>query len=86
VQRFKAADAILIVTPEYNSFVLGVLKKAADWASCPCDDSAWDEKPLNIMDATLGTLGTAWAQYHLRQMFDFLNMFPLNQSDVFLPQ
>lgn len=80
----RAADAILIVTPEYNYSVPGVLKNAIDWASRPYGDSAWDGKPVAIMGASVGTLGTARAQYHLRQMFVFLNMFPLNRPEVMI--
>jgi chromate reductase len=80
----KAADAILIVTPEYNYSVPGVLKNAIDWASRPYGDNAWDGKPVGMMGASIGMLGTARAQYHLRQMFVFLNMFPLNQPEVMI--
>ncbi|MCC6966784.1 MAG: NAD(P)H-dependent oxidoreductase [Nitrospira sp.] len=82
--KVKAADAILIVTPEYNYSVPGVLKNAIDWASRPYGDSAWNAKPVAIMGASPGMLGTARAQYHLRQMFVFLNMFPLNQPEVMI--
>jgi len=81
-QRIRTADAILIVTPEYNYSVPGVLKNALDWASRPYGDSAWTGKPAAIMGATVGTIGTARAQYHLRQMFVFLNMYPINQPEV----
>ena len=88
VREFKAkvsaADAILIVTPEYNYSVPGVLKNAIDWASRPYGTSAWNAKPIGIMGASVGALGTARAQYHLRQMFVFLNMFPLNQPEVMI--
>ena len=88
VRQFKTeivkADAILIVTPEYNYSVPGVLKNAIDWASRPYGDSAWDRKPVGIMGASVGMLGTGRAQYHLRQMFVFLNMFPLNQPEVMI--
>jgi chromate reductase len=80
----KKADAILIVTPEYNYSVPGVLKNAIDWASRPYGDSAWNAKPVAIMGASIGMLGTGRAQYHLRQMFVFLNMFPLNQPEVMI--
>jgi chromate reductase len=80
----KSADAILIVTPEYNYSVPGVLKNAIDWVSRPYGDSAWDGKPVAIMGASVGMLGTGRAQYHLRQMFVFLNMFPLNQPEVMI--
>jgi chromate reductase, NAD(P)H dehydrogenase (quinone) len=83
-QRVRNADAILIVTPEYNYSVPGVLKNAIDWASRPYGDSAWNGKPVAIMGASIGTIGTARAQYHLRQMFVFLNMFPINQPEVMI--
>ena len=82
--RIHAADAILIVTPEYNYSVSGVLKNAIDWASRPYGDSAWNGKPAAIMGASIGTVGTARAQYHLRQMMVFLNMFPVNQPEVMI--
>lgn len=83
-QRIREADAILIVTPEYNYSVPGVLKNAIDWASRPYGDSAWNGKPVAIMGASIGAIGTARAQYHLRQMFVFLNMFAVNQPEVMI--
>ena len=83
-KRIREADAILIVTPEYNYSVPGVLKNAIDWASRPYGDSAWNGKPAAIMGASVGTIGTARAQYHLRQMMVFLNMFPINQPEVMI--
>lgn len=80
----READAVLIVTPEYNYSVPGVLKNVIDWASRPYGDSAWSGKPAAIMGASIGTIGTARAQYHLRQMFVFLNMFPINQPEVMI--
>ena len=80
----RAADAVLFVTPEYNYSVPGVLKNAIDWASRPYGDSAWAGKPVAVMGASVGTLGTARAQYHLRQIFVFLNMFPVNQPEVMI--
>ena len=80
----READAILIVTPEYNYSIPGVLKNAIDWASRPYGDSAWNGKPAAIMGASVGTIGTARAQYHLRQMMVFLNMFPINQPEVMI--
>jgi chromate reductase len=81
-QRIRAADAILFVTPEYNYSIPGVLKNAIDCASRPYGDSAWTGKPVAVMGASVGTLGTARAQYHLRQTFVFLNMYPVNQPEV----
>lgn len=83
-QRIRSADAILFVTPEYNYSVPGVLKNAIDWASRPYGDSAWNGKPVAVMGASVGGFGTARAQHHLRQMFVFLNMHPVNQPEVMI--
>jgi chromate reductase len=83
-RRIRESDAVLFVTPEYNYSIPGVLKNAIDWASRPYGDSAWAGKPAAIMGASLGTIGTARAQYHLRQVMVFLNMFPLNQPEVMI--
>jgi chromate reductase len=84
-KKIKAADAILIVTPEYNYSIPGVLKNAIDFASRPYGDNAWNGKPVAVMGASIGMLGTARAQYHLRQSFVFLNMYPINQPEVMVP-
>ena len=83
-KRVRGADAILFVTPEYNYSVPGVLKNAIDWASRPYGDSAWNGKPAAIMGASIGGIATARAQYHLRQIMVFLNMFPINQPEVMI--
>ena len=83
-KRVREVDAILFVTPEYNYSIPGVLKNAIDWASRPYGDSAWNGKPAAIMGASVGAIGTARAQYHLRQMMVFLNMFPVNQPEVMI--
>ena len=83
-RRIREADAVLFVTPEYNYSVPGVLKNAIDWASRPYGDSAWNGKPAAIMGASVGSIGTARAQYHLRQIMVFLNMFPVNQPEVMI--
>jgi chromate reductase len=80
----RAADAVLLVTPEYNYSIPGVLKNAIDWASRPYGDNSWDGKPVAVMGASIGALGTARAQYHLRQVFVFLNMHALNRPEVMI--
>jgi chromate reductase len=89
VKKFKAAiraaDALLIASPEYNYSMPGVLKNALDCASRPYGDNALDGKPVAIMGASIGMLGTARAQYHLRQSCVFLNMHPLNRPEVMVP-
>lgn len=82
--KIRAADAILFGVPEYNYSIPGVLKNAIDNASRPYGDSAWNGKPVAMIGASVGVLGTARAQYHLRQCFVFLNMYPLNQPEVFI--
>ena len=81
-QKIREADAILLVTPEYNYSISGVLKNAIDWASRPYGDNAFDGKPAAIMGASISMLGTARAQYHLRQMCVFLNIYVVNQPEV----
>jgi len=83
-KKIREADAILFATPEYNYSVPGVLKNAIDWASRPYGDNAWAKKPVAIMGASPGALGTARAQYHLRQMFVFLDMYAVNQPEVMI--
>ena len=85
-QAVRAADAILLVTPEYNYSFSGVLKNALDWASRPYGDNAWKGKPVAIMGASGSALGTGRAQYHLRQICVFLNMLPVNKPEVMIPQ
>jgi chromate reductase len=81
----KSADALLIVTPEYNYSIPGVLKNAIDWASRP-PEQPFDGKPIAIMGASPGMLGTARAQYHLRQCFVFLNGLVITRPEVMIAQ
>ena len=60
------------------------MKNAIDWASRPYGDNAFEEKPVAVMSASIGMLGSARAQYHLRQCFVFLKMHPVNQPEVFI--
>ena len=80
--KIKAADAILIVTPEYNYSMPGVLKNAIDWASRPPGDNSFEDKPVATMSASAGMLGGARAQYHLRQVLVSLNMHAVNRPEV----
>jgi len=83
-ERIEAADAILIATPEYNYSAPGVLKNAIDWASRPQGGNSWQGKPVAVMGASMGLMGTSRAQYHLRQMFVFLDMYPVNKPEVMI--
>ena len=80
----RAAQAVLICTAEYNYSMPGVLKNAIDWGSRPYGQSAWTKKPVALLSASPGLLGGARAQYHLRQCFVFLDMYPLNQPEVMI--
>jgi chromate reductase len=81
--RIRTADALLIVTPEYNYSIPGVLKNAVDWASRP-PDQPFDGKPIAIMGASPSFTGTARSQYHLRQVFIYLNGLILNRPEVMI--
>lgn len=83
-QHIRAADAILIASPEYNYSMPGVLKNAIDCASRPYGDSAWAGKPVALMGASVSLFGSARAQYHLRQVFVALDMLPLNRPEVMI--
>lgn len=81
--KISAADAVLFVSPEYNYSVPGVLKNAIDWMS-RVPSQPFSGKPVAIMGASQGNIGTARAQYHLRQICVFLNAFPLNRPEVMI--
>lgn len=81
--QIREADAVLIATPEYNFSVPGVLKNTLDWVSRP-PEQPFDGKAVAIMGAAPGPVGTARAQYHLRQMLVFMNSFTLNKPEVFI--
>jgi len=83
-EKIRNADALLIATPEYNYSIPGVLKNAIDYASRPKEDTPLEGKPVAIMSASTGRFGGARAQYHLRQVFVFLNMQPVNRPEVML--
>ena len=88
VQRLKAAiaaaDGVLFVTPEYNRSIPGVLKNAIDHASRPYGDSAWAGKPAGVIGASIGAIGTALAQQHLRNVLSYLDMPTLAQPEAFI--
>ncbi len=79
----RAADALLIATPEYNYSIPGVLKNAIDWASRP-PEQPFDGKPIGLVGAAASFVGTARAQYHLRQVFVYLNGHVLNRPEVMI--
>jgi len=82
-EKVRAADALLIATPEYNFSIPGVLKNAIDWVSRP-PSQPFADKPIAIMGASGGLSGTMRAQYHLRQIAVFLDLHVLNKPEVFV--
>lgn len=79
----RAADAVLIVTPEYNRSIPGVLKNALDWGSRLPEGNVWAHKPTAIMGATPGAIGTFGAQQHLRNILSWLDMPTMDQPTVY---
>ena len=81
--KIRAADAVLIASPEYNYSIPGVLKNAIDWIS-RLPDPPFVGKPIGMLGASQSVLGAARAQYHLRQAFVFLDALPVNKPEVFI--
>jgi len=79
-----ASSGVIFVTPEYNRSIPGVLKNALDHASRPYGQSAWGGKPAGVLGITIGAIGTACAQQHLRTILAYLDMPTLGQPEVFL--
>lgn len=90
VRRFKeairAANAVLIATPEYNGAVPGVLANAIDWASRPTGRSVLRNKPVAVMGAVLGKSGSANAQAALRGVLSRVGAVVVPDPQVLVPQ
>jgi chromate reductase len=82
-EQVRAADALLFAAPEYNYSIPGVLKNAIDWVSRP-PEQPFAGKPAAIMGVSPGAIGTARAQYHLRQIGVFLDLRFLNKPEVMI--
>lgn len=82
-EAIRAADALLIASPEYNRSVPALLKNAIDWASRR-PDQPFKDKPIAIMGVSNGALGAAFANYHLRQIFVYLDARMLNGPEVMI--
>ena len=78
------AQGLLFVTPEYNRSIPGVLKNAIDHASRPYGQNAFNGKPAGVIGASVGAVGTALAQQHLRNILAYLNMPALGQPEAFI--
>jgi chromate reductase len=82
--EIKAAHGLLFVTPEYNRSIPGVLKNALDHASRPYGQSVWAGKPAGVIGVSIGAIGTALAQQHLRNILAYLDVPTLGQPEAFL--
>lgn len=83
-QAIKAASGVLFVTPEYNRSIPGVLKNAIDHGSRPWGQSVWTGKPAAVAGVSIGPIGAALAQQHLRNVLAFLNMPTLPGHEMFI--
>ncbi|HTH12357.1 MAG TPA: NAD(P)H-dependent oxidoreductase, partial [Acidovorax sp.] len=82
--EIQAAHGVLFVTAEYNRSIPGVLKNAIDHASRPYGQSAWAGKPAGVIGASVGAIGTALSQQHLRNVLAYLDMPTLGQPEAFI--
>ena len=83
-RELKAASGVIFVTPEYNRSVPGVLKNAIDHASRPYGQSAFEGKPAGVIGVSIGAIGTAVAQGHLRTILGYLDMPTLGQPEAYI--
>jgi chromate reductase len=83
-QAIKAAQGLLFVTAEYNRSIPGVLKNAIDHASRPYGESVWAGKPAGILGVSVGAIGTALAQQHLRSVLACLDVVTLGQPEAYI--
>ena len=83
-KEIASADGLLFVTPEYNRSMPGVLKNAIDHASRPYGKSAWAGKPAGVLGVSVGAIGTAMAQQHLRNVLAYLDVPTLGQPEAFV--
>ena len=79
------ADAVLVVTPEYNCSIPGVLKNAIDWLSRPWGESACKDKPLAVIGTALGRYGGAWAHDETRKSFGIAGARVVESISLSLP-
>ncbi|MEH5013074.1 NADPH-dependent FMN reductase [Phytobacter diazotrophicus] len=79
-QQIREADGVVIVTPEYNYSVPGGLKNAIDWLS-RLPEQPLSGKPVLIQTSSMGTIGGARCQYHLRQILVFLDAMVMNKPE-----
>jgi chromate reductase, NAD(P)H dehydrogenase (quinone) len=83
-EDIRTAQGLLFVTPEYNRSMPGVLKNAIDHASRPYGQNAWEGKPAGVIGASIGAIGSAIAQQHLRNVLAYLDVPTLGQPEAFI--
>ena len=83
-EKLTAYHGVLFVTPEHNRSIPAALKNALDWGSRPYGQSVWAHKRAAIAGASIGAVGTAVAQSHLRGILAYLNMPTLGQPELYL--
>lgn len=79
----EQSDAVLIATPEYNRSIPGVLKNVIDWGTRPYGENSWTNKPIGMIGATPGGIGTAVAQSHLRSIMTTVGGIVMGQPEVY---
>jgi chromate reductase len=84
-EKIRTADSLLFALNEHDFSVSAALKNAVDWGARPSQDNVWKGKPAGLMSSSTGRIGGTRAQYHLRQMFVWLNVFPINRPEVSVP-
>jgi chromate reductase len=83
-EKIRAASGVIVVTPEYNRSIPGVLKNAIDWTSRPYGDNAWVKKPFAVLGTTIGNVGTGLAQMHLKQIMSYLDAHTMGQPEAYI--
>jgi chromate reductase len=83
-EKIKTVDALLFVTPEYNRSIPAPLKNAIDVGSRPYGKSIWEKKPAAVVSCSPGAIGGFGANQHLRQTFVFLDIFCMQQPEMYI--
>lgn len=82
--QVDAADAVLLVTPEYNRSFSPVIKNAIDWGTRPHGQNCWEAKPAAIIGTSPGAIGTAAAQNALKGLVTVCDMVLMGQPELYL--
>jgi chromate reductase, NAD(P)H dehydrogenase (quinone) len=83
-EKIKRADSILIASPEHNYTITAMLKNAIEWGNRPPEDNSWSGKPAAIISASTSQRGGVRGQLHLRQVMLDLNMYPINEPELYV--